>query len=366
MPLCSNSNCKRDPRRGAHLQGDAPSPSSRCIRIGLLNNMPDSALEATERQFRVLLASASDGMTVRLSLYALNEVPRNEAGKGRIAERYSSAEQLYEADLDGLIVTGAEPRTANLVEEPYWDGLARVIEWAREHTHSTVFSCLAAHAAVLHMDGIGRQKSDDKLFGVFKCSQNSDHRLTAGIRTGFALPHSRWNGISEVELAASGYSVLTSSPNVGVDMFIKQNKSLFVFFQGHPEYETDTLSREYRRDVGRYLRGERDTYPSLPQDYFDEDTESALHALRTRATQQRSEELLTYVSTTLERGTVDNSWRSTAACIFRNWLQYIHDRKAVESSRVSAGNLVTNLDVEALDVTNFPSRPDLIHIQVMT
>ena len=50
--------------------------------------------------------------------------------------------------------------------------------------------------------------------------------------------------------------MLTRSADAGVDTFIKQRKKLFVFFQGHPEYESDTLLREYRRDMGRYFRGE--------------------------------------------------------------------------------------------------------------
>ena len=54
---------------------------------------------------------------------------------------------------------------------------------------------------------------------------------------------------------------------------MKQRESLFVFFQGHPEYDAVTLLLEYRRDVGRYLRRERDTYPPMPQGYFDEETE---------------------------------------------------------------------------------------------
>jgi homoserine O-succinyltransferase/O-acetyltransferase len=296
----------------------------------LINNMPDAALEATERQFRAVLASASDGMTVRLSLYALTDVPRAEAGKRHIEEFYSSVEELWDTHLDGLIVTGAEPRTANLIDEPYWESLAHVLEWARDHTHSTVLSCLAAHAAVLQMDGIGRRKSDDKHFGVFECDRHLHHRLMAGTASRFKLPHSRWNGISEAELAASGYSVLTRSQDAGVDIFIKRYKSLFVFFQGHPEYEADTLLREYRRDVSRYLRGETDAYPSLPRSYFDEDTAQALTALRAQAIRQRSEELLTYVSTTLEHTAIDNTWHSTAARIYRNWLQYIRDQKETE------------------------------------
>ncbi len=357
MPLCSNSrNCSHDRQREPRKQDGAPSTVPQCISIGLINNMPDAALEATERQFRALLSSASDGITVRLSLYALTDVPRAEAGKRHIKDFYSSVEELWDTHLDGLIVTGAEPRTANLIDEPYWESLARVLEWARDHTHSTIFSCLAAHAAVLQMDGIGRLKSDDKHFGVFECDRQSHHPLIAGTASRFKLPHSRWNGISEAELVASGYSVLTRSLDAGVDMFVKQCKSLFVFFQGHPEYEADTLLREYRRDVGRYLKGEVGTYPTLPRSYFDEGTEQALTALRAQAIDKRSDELLTYVSTTLEHGTINNTWHSTAARIYINWLQYIRAQKETEKHqhRITA-------DAPGMEV--FTLRPTLTQIE---
>jgi len=63
---------------------------------------------------------------------------------------------------------------------------------------------------------------------------------------------------------------------------VKQRKSLLVFFQGHPEYERNTLLLEYRRDVGRYLRRERDMYPAMPEGYFDRDTADVLTQLRQR------------------------------------------------------------------------------------
>jgi hypothetical protein len=56
------------------------------------------------------------------------------------------------------IVTGAEPRAARLTDEPYWTALTQVMDWARENTISSVYSCLAVHAAVLHMDGVERHK----------------------------------------------------------------------------------------------------------------------------------------------------------------------------------------------------------------
>lgn len=136
-----------------HSEGD----TSRCIHIGLVNNMPDGALEATERQFRTLLDSAANGIQVRLSLFALPDVPRTEAGRLRISRLYSGIENLWDSHLDGLIVTGAEPQAPNLKDEPYWESLTKVLEWAEHNTHSTVLSCLAAHAALQHVDGIARR-----------------------------------------------------------------------------------------------------------------------------------------------------------------------------------------------------------------
>ena len=47
-----------------------------------------------------------------------------------------------------------------------------------------------------------------------------------------------------------------------MDSFVKKKKrSLFVHFQGHPEYGAQTLLKEYRRDIKRFLRAERETIP---------------------------------------------------------------------------------------------------------
>ena len=65
---------------------------------------------------------------------------------------------LPAAGMDALIITGAEPRAEAICdEEPYWPALTRLIDWAEIGTISTLFSCLAAHAAVLHLDGIKRR-----------------------------------------------------------------------------------------------------------------------------------------------------------------------------------------------------------------
>src|SRR5271154_6192778 len=198
MPVCWDSNYSNHSRAArTNLLRDKSSAalqecSERCITIGLINNMPDGALDATERQFLSLLESASEGIQVQLSFHALPHVPRNNVGAHHVKNFYSSIENLWGKNLDGLIVTGREPLMPNLMDEPYWEAFTELLEWAKGNTYSTIWSCLAAHAALLDMDGIGRVRSNDKYCGVFECDKLPDHPLTADAPSCFKLPHSRW------------------------------------------------------------------------------------------------------------------------------------------------------------------------------
>lgn len=331
MPLCLDRPSFR------HIDMDYPrgkppvafgESDAKCIEIGLVNNMLGAALETTERQFRTLLGAAAHGIAVRLRLLALPEVPRSELNRRHVSGFYSDISDLWDSHLDGLIVTGTEPRTPNLKKEPYWGSLARLLEWAEHHTYSSVWSCLAAHAALLHIDGIVRRPLSDKRFGIFECAGVLDHPLMCGVPARFHMPHSRWNEVPEDALRACGYGILTKSEEAGADAFVKPRKSLFVFFQGHPEYDADTLLLEYRRDIGRFLRGERDVYPSMPRGYFDDDTINAFTALQKRAITNRREELLRELPTNFVTSRVRGTWSSAAVCIYRNWLQYVSEQKA--------------------------------------
>jgi homoserine O-succinyltransferase len=298
------------------------------IHIGLVNNMPDSALEATERQFLTLLEAAAGNVAIRVTFYAIPEIPRGDSGK-RYLRAYRPISDLWDsrptAPLDGLIVTGTEPRAADLEAEPYWGSLVQLMDWADSNTASSVWSCLAAHAAVLHLDGIRRRRLDSKRFGIFECSPCDTHRLMSSVPPCMRMPHSRWNDLREDALTSSGYSILMRS-RAGVDAFVKQRKSLFVCIQGHPEYEDDTLLKEYRRDVKRYLEGETDTYPSMPHDYFDEEGIVAWLARRERAMSGRRAGFSAGFPVI---GTVKNTWRLTGERLYRNWLSYLVEQKHI-------------------------------------
>ncbi len=313
----------------------APRPDA--LAIGLVNNMPDAALQATERQFTTLIGKAAGDRPVRLHLFALPGVERGPEAARMLAERYASTKSLPQTPLDALIVTGCEPRASALTDEPFWPDFARLVDWATANTVSTFWSCLAAHAAVLHLDGIARHRLPHKRTGIFACEGVRPHALLAGARGPFVVPHSRWNDLREPELEARGYTVLTRSPEAGVDLFVKEagpdGGSLLVFFQGHPEYEPDSIAREYRRDVARFLRGERDDYPGMPHGYFDPATEATLQELRARAlADRRNVALKDLPRHTVLRDGLSETWQESLVPVFANWLAWVAAKRAAPSS----------------------------------
>ncbi|MGA7761824.1 MAG: homoserine O-succinyltransferase, partial [Candidatus Binataceae bacterium] len=219
MPMLSAS----PPAQERQPRGDTTDP----IVIGLVNNMPDAALQTTERQFRELLFAASNN-SVCLRFFSLPELPRTEAGRSHISQYYEDISELWTSHLDGLIVTGTEPRAPALTDEPYWPTLTKLVDWVDEHTISTVWSCLAAHAAVLHIDGISRRAFRGKLSGVFDCTKATDHTIVDGAPSRWRVPHSRYNEVPEDALASNGYRILSRLPGTGADMFVKQRKTLFL------------------------------------------------------------------------------------------------------------------------------------------
>lgn len=312
------------PRAGRLLAGQArPGTPAAVLTVGLVNNMPDAALARTERQFRALLSAAAGPRPLRVLPVALPGVPRGPAARAWL-DNATPAAALARADLDLLVVTGTEPRAADLRAEPYWGAMTGLLDWAEAARVTTVLSCLAAHAAVLHADGIVRRRLDDKRFGVFTHMATRPHPLTRGLPARFAVPHSRWNEVAEADLAARGWQVLTRSAEAGADLFVRERGSLTVCFQGHPEYEPDTLAREYRRDVRRFLAGERPGYPPPPRGALAPGALPALAAFEARALATPDPALMAEFPPLLPR--LDGAaapWRGAAATVWRNLLSSV-------------------------------------------
>jgi homoserine O-succinyltransferase/O-acetyltransferase len=293
------------------------------LTIGLVNNMPDAALQATERQFTRLLQAAAGNKRIHLHCFSLPSVKRSPQAKQLMEGRYADIADIGRMHIDGLIVTGAEPIAASLPEEPFWKDLTAIIDWAETNTRSAIWSCLAAHAAVLHLDGIERQQLDAKCSGVYDCAKVTDDWLMKGITSPLKVAHSRVNALDKGDLIARDYQLLTESPQAGVDIFAKRLRSHFVFFQGHPEYDALSLQREYLRDITRYLSRQRDIYPAFPVGYFDADTEHKLGNYQKRARAERTIPLSVELPHLVLRS--DLAVGVAAAALFGNWLEYLSD-----------------------------------------
>jgi len=286
------------------------------LEIALVNNMPDAALQTTEQQFTALLGAAGADYNIRIRFFSFPELLRGQSGRSYVAEQYEPIEQLWSDEFDGLIVTGAEPRTPDLRDEVYWPSLTRLVAWAEETATPAVWSCLAAHAAVLRLDGIERTRLEEKISGVFRCSKVGDHPLVSGLPTSWRLPHSRLNTLDPERLIAAGYELVSFSDEAGADAFILRRRTTFVFFQGHPEYDAGALLREYRRDVGRYLAGTMEHYPEMPAGYFDDERAHSFDAFRARAERQRSRDLLEE----FPDSSPPHLWHDVAILLYGNWL----------------------------------------------
>ena len=291
------------------------------IEIGLLNNLSDAGLERGERQIVELLSDVVGPNVVRLKFFSLPSIERGHVAKARISMRYTPFTRLMRGRLDGLIVTGCEPHAETLPKEAFWRELTEVIDWAEHNTRSTIWSCLAAHAAVLHLDGVERQRLSEKRAGLFRVATVGQHPLLDGVPTDLRVPHSRWNGLDASKLTAAGYQILTQGEHVGIDTFVKSWRSLFIYLQGHPEYDAGALGREYRRDIRRYFEGSSRNFPKMPEGYFDPSTELALAAFAKRARGRRDPHL---ADTLPIRNHTPAVWpRGLARTLFRNWLLYI-------------------------------------------
>jgi homoserine O-succinyltransferase len=325
-PFSPSSVRERRVRRGVFAD------RGKRLNVGLVNNMPDAAVAATQRQFANLIEAASGDFDVRLSLFDLETLPRSHAARSAMREDYRRARTLPSVPRDAIIVTGAEPRAEALRNEPYWDELGFVLDWAEGHALSTLHSCLAAHVAVQRRDGVGRRRLAAKCSGVFAVDVVADHELTAGLEAGFQVPHSRWNDLDAAELTAKGYQVLTRSKANGVDMFVRNSRSLLVFLHGHPEYDADTLAREHRRDVLRFLRGEAPA-PRLPADYFPAAIAATLADFLARAEAPGSERG-PYPAAALALDWAP--WREAGVRLARNWLTMVAQRKAARNATTFA------------------------------
>jgi homoserine O-succinyltransferase len=331
MPLVQHSDLPTFARLREHghevLSLDrAVHQDIRELHIGFLNMMPDAALQATERQFIRLVGGCNRIAQFFVYPFSLPGLPREAEALEYIERYYSRFEDLREQGLDALIITGANVASPALDQEPFWNPLMEVVDWARGHVASTLCSCLATHVMLKRFYGIERQPLPEKRWGVYSHRLSAPgHPLLREINTRFDVPHSRYNDISRAQLEAAGLSVLAESADGGVHMAVSPDQFRLIFFQGHPEYDTASLLKEYKREVFRYLNGELTGPPPHPEHYFPQAAAQAAERFVREAERALREDrpLPDFLEPEVEPE-LDNTWGDTAKAIINNWLGLVY------------------------------------------
>jgi homoserine O-succinyltransferase/O-acetyltransferase len=296
----------------------------------LVNNMPDAAFGATERQFVGLLDAGSGCETVELTRYAMAGVPRGDRIQAQIAAEYRSIDDIMSDPPDLLVVTGSNPIESRIEDEPYWSDLHGLLKWGSENVPAMVLSCLSAHAALAVFDGLERTTLPAKCTGVFAQQADPTHPLAAGFDKPLVLPHSRLNTVPVEAVVAAGYAVALQSQEVGWSVITKTvGRSEVMLVQAHPEYDPSSLVREYVRDVRRYTGHERDELPCLPVDCVAGSDWDELRGLHERVLGgERDPDLVAAFPFDEVCTRAPWPWRDTALRLYANLLATIPERSA--------------------------------------
>ncbi|MCO6450646.1 MAG: homoserine O-succinyltransferase [Caldilineales bacterium] len=296
------------------------------LHIGLLNMMPDAALQVTEMQFMQLVGNSNQIAQFFVHPFSVPGLTRSPDTAAYIERYYTSFETLQSEGLDALIITGANVANPLLEQEAFWQPLADVVSWASESLTSVLCSCLATHALMKYFYGLDRERLGEKRWGVYSHrAVHPYHPLLRNINTRFDTPHSRYNEITREQFVAAGLSILVESAEAGVHMAVSPDQFRFIYMQGHPEYNTNSLLKEYKREVLRFLTGDREDYPPHPEHYFGDKAATIANTYRDAIllARKRGTAAPPFPETAIHHY-LDNTWGDTAKAIFNNWLGLVY------------------------------------------
>jgi len=295
------------------------------LHVGLLNMMPDAALAATERQFFRLVGESNPIAQFYVHPFSLPQLPRSDEAKDYIEKYYESFDLIREQGLDALIVTGANVTGPELANQPFWEPLIEVIDWALENVTSILCSCLATHAMLQFRYGQKRIFQEKKIWGVFPHRVvDKSHPLVNDINTRFDVPHSRWNAVTREQFDAAGLRVLVEGEQ-GVHLATSADGLRVIFFQGHPEYDTISLLKEFKREVLLYASGENKDFPPFPENYFSDFAKAVIKEYRLAVESSRKQgRPAPEFPEQLIAKELDNTWRDSAVEVVGNWMGAIY------------------------------------------
>ncbi len=259
----------------------------RPLQLLLLNLMPKKI--ETETQFARLLGNTP--LQIDLTLMHTSSHQSKNTDASHLLSFYKTFDDVRDRNFDGMVITGAPVEKMAFEEVDYWDELCEIMEWSKTHVHSTLHICWGAQAGLYYHYGIPKVPLDEKMFGVFPHTvEYKPSILFRGFNDTFYVPHSRHTTVAREAIeACPELRILSSSPEAGVYAVCKKGGGRQIFITGHSEYDSETLSQEYFRDVNAGLP------IHVPHNYYiDDDPQKP----------------------------INNQWRASANLLFSNWINY--------------------------------------------
>lgn len=258
----------------------------RPLKILILNLMPTKIV--TETQLLRLLSNSPLQIEVELLQTATHQSKNTSAE--HMLKFYKVFDDVCEEKFDGMIITGAPVEHLAFEEVDYWEELCMIMEWTKTNVYSTFHICWGAQAGLYYHYGIPKYPLAEKLFGIFPHhALDPYHPLMRGLDDIFYIPHSRHTEIRRSDIAlVKDLQILSFSEQAGVHLVSDMECRNF-YSTGHSEYDRETLSTEYFRDINRGLP------IGIPFNYFPDND---------------------------PQRTPPMTWRTAGNMIFSNWLNY--------------------------------------------
>ena len=258
----------------------------RPLNVLILNLMPTKIVTETQ----LLRKLSNTPLQIQVELLRTSSYRSRNTDSDHLESFYTTFEQVRDRRFDGMIITGAPVENMEFQQVDYWEELCEIMEWSKTHVHSTLHICWGAQAGLYYHHGIEKRSLPKKLFGVYETMVlKPSSPLFRGFDDIFYAPNSRYTEVWKADiLKVPELELVAYSPEAGV-YAVKSQDSRQFFVMGHPEYDPDTLTKEYWRDRNKGLDIE------VPEHYFPGDNPDKPPVVR---------------------------WRSAGQLLYTNWLNY--------------------------------------------
>ncbi len=322
---------------------EADAQQNRVITFAIMNTMPrSSGFIHTPTQLLRPLDFASGRTLIEPILVTTEEIMKEAKKmpdgvlKNHILNDYVCFPEYKERGSDMAFISGSNPNGNRDQQLKALSFMENYIKWAEDYTPesptSTKYSCMAGHTYMNVRHGQVKEKLPEKKWGVYLHKvRDENHPLTHGMDTVFDIVHSRENEISEQQYIDSGMKILVDSP-IGVHMATSSDGLRAILWQGHPEYNTNSLLKEWKRDMGNAhlerLAHKKASYPPFPENYFGAEGEAHLEEFREKVLsgvfdeQIKAQGHLSIPEETekLIESAIPNRWSSTKRALLSNWV----------------------------------------------